>query len=115
RPTRPLPDLLDPALRPILTGQRPLQLPPGTDAELGEHLAQVPLDRPGAEEELGADLRVRLAIAGQPCDERLLRGELIRVLVGAPAYLLARCDQLAAGPLGERLHADRGEIGRAHV
>jgi hypothetical protein len=53
------------------------QLATGADAELGEHLAQVPLDRPGTDEELGADLRVRLAIAGHPCDERLLRGELI--------------------------------------
>src|SRR6185312_3457762 len=103
--------------RPVLVGQHPRQLSSGADAELGEYLAQMPLDRPGTDEELGADLRIRLAIAGQPRDKRLLRGELIRVLVGAPAHLLARRDQLAAGTLGERLHADRGKhvVGGAQV
>jgi len=34
------------------------QLPPGADAELGEHVAQVPLDGPRAEEEPGADFGI---------------------------------------------------------
>src|SRR5262249_13517113 len=38
--------------------QRGLQFVAGADAELGEHLAQVPFDRACAEEQLAADLRV---------------------------------------------------------
>ena len=40
-----------------VAGQDPVQLGAGADPELGEHLAQVPLDRAGADEQLGADLR----------------------------------------------------------
>jgi hypothetical protein len=59
-----------------LIGQGLLQLPPGADAELGEHLTQVPFDCVGTDEELGADLRVRPAVPGEPGDERFLLGEL---------------------------------------
>ena len=52
--------------RPTAVGQGLLQVPPGADAELGEHLTQVPFDRSGTEEELGADLLVRQAIP-VPC------------------------------------------------
>jgi hypothetical protein len=48
--------------------QRGLQFVAGADAELGEYLAQVPFDRARAEEQLGADLRVRQAVAGEPGD-----------------------------------------------
>ena len=42
-------------------GQDPVELAAGADAELGEDLAQVVLDRARADEQPGADLRV-----GQP-------------------------------------------------
>jgi hypothetical protein len=38
--------------RPAAVGQSCAELPAGADVELGEHLAQVPFDRAGAEEEL---------------------------------------------------------------
>ncbi len=57
------------------------------DAELGEDLTQVPLDGVGAEEQLGADLRVGQPVGGQLRDLRLLRGqrrrdtgELVRIV-----------------------------------
>jgi hypothetical protein len=43
-------------------GQTGTQLPARTDTDLGEHLAEMPLHRAGAKEELRADLRVRQAI-----------------------------------------------------
>ena len=42
----------------------------GADAELDEDLAQVPFDRAHGQEQLGADLRVGAAVAGQPGDAR---------------------------------------------
>jgi hypothetical protein len=69
----------------------------------------VPFDRSGTDEELGADLRIRQAVPGKPRDECFLGREVVRGLDGALAYLLARGDQLPAGALGERRHADRGE------
>ena len=83
------------------------------DPELAEHLAQVPFDGAGAEEQPGADLRVGQAVAGQAGDLLLLGRELVARLDGALAHLLARRQQLAARALGERLHADRGEHARA--
>src|SRR3954447_4069855 len=55
------------------------------DRELAEHLAQMPLDRAGAEEQLGADLRVGEPVAGQARDLILLRGELVAHLRAARA------------------------------
>jgi hypothetical protein len=49
-----------------------IQFPAAADAELGEHLAQAPLDLPRRQEQLRADLRVRQAVAGQPGDLLLL-------------------------------------------
>ena len=48
-----------------VAGQDLVQLGAGADPELGEHLLQVVLDRAGAEEQAGADLRVRPPLAGQ--------------------------------------------------
>src|SRR5579859_6880327 len=79
------------------------QLTARADAELGEYLAQVPLDGARRQEQLGGDLRVRQAVAGQPRDEGFLRRELVRGLGGACAYGLAGGVQLPAGALGERL------------
>ena len=74
------------------------------DVELGEHLAQVVLDRARADEQLGADLRVRQPVASEPRDLSLLGGECIACLVRAFARSLAGGRQLAAGALRERLH-----------
>ena len=46
---------------------------------------------------------------GQPGDLRLLGGEVVARLGGAPAHRLAGRGQLAAGALGERLRADAAE------
>src|SRR5690349_7219196 len=56
-------------------GQRGGQLAAGADAELGEYLAQVPLDRARGQEQPGADLRIGQAVARQPGDVGLLRGQ----------------------------------------
>ena len=71
--------------------QRGLQFVARADAELGEHLAQVPLDGARAEEQPRADLRVRQAVAGQPGD--LLAPAAVsssRVSAAPLAHLLAR-------------------------
>jgi NADP-dependent 3-hydroxy acid dehydrogenase YdfG len=57
-------------------GQRVPELPAGGDPELREYLAQVPFDRSGAEEQLGADLGVGLPVPGPRRDLRLLGGEV---------------------------------------
>ena len=49
------------------------ELASGPDSELGEHVAQVPLDGAWAEEQAGADLRVREPVAGELGDLSLLR------------------------------------------
>jgi hypothetical protein len=51
--------------------QRGVQVSAGADAELGEDLARVPFDRAGGHKQLGGDLEVGAAVAGQPGDERL--------------------------------------------
>jgi hypothetical protein len=63
----------------------------------------VVLDRAGADEQPGADLRIREAVAGQPGDHRLLGGQLAAGVDGAGAGGLAGGQQLAPGPLSERL------------
>ena len=68
-------------------------------------LRQVPLHRAGAEEQLGADLGVRLPVGGEARDLHLLWGQLVERLDRALAHRLAGGQQLAAGALGERVHA----------
>ncbi len=53
-------------------GERGQQLHPGADPELGEDLAQMKFDGPGAQEQLGGDLGVRKAFAGEAGDVVLL-------------------------------------------
>src|SRR5215218_4738807 len=77
--------------------ERAGELPARLDAELGEHLAQVPLHRAGAEEELRADLRVRQPVAGEVRDLALLGGQVVARGGGALAHLLARGQQLPLG------------------
>ena len=60
-----------------LTGQDAVELAAGADAELGEHLAEVPFDGARADEQLGADLGVGMPVGGEAGDLRLLRGELV--------------------------------------
>jgi hypothetical protein len=69
--------------------------------ELGEHLAQVPFDGPGAEEQPGADLGVGEAVPSEPGDLPPLARELLARHDHAPAHLLAGREKLAAGALGE--------------
>src|SRR5829696_8415561 len=79
----------------------------GADAELGEHLLQVPFDGAGAEEELSADLGVRPAVAGELGDVLLLRSELVAGVIAALADLLAGGQQLVPRTLGKSLRAHR--------
>src|SRR5262249_14923481 len=83
--------------------------PARADVELGEHLAQVPLDGAGADEELGTDLGVRQAVTCEARDLLLLRGQLVARLCAPHAHLLAGCCELAACALRECIHADRRE------
>ena len=95
--------------RAAASGSLVAQLHAGADAELREHLVQVPLDGARAEEEPRADLLVRLPVRGEPRDLLLLRRELAARLVTPFAHLLAGREQLAAGALGERLGAEADE------
>ena len=54
-----------------------VELSAGADAELREDLAHVPLDGAWAEEQLGADLRVRVAVARELGDLCFLGGEVV--------------------------------------
>src|SRR5580658_6364659 len=87
--------------------QGAVELAAGADGELGEDLAQVVLDRARADEQPGADLRVRQATAGQLRDLCLLGGQLAAGLGGALAGGRAGGRQLAPGPLSESLYAHR--------
>src|SRR5258707_8581530 len=79
------------------------------DAELDEHVAQVPLDRAMAEEELRADLLVRQTLARQLRDLALLRRQIIPSLRSSLAAFLARAQQLVPASVSERLHTQRRE------
>ena len=66
----------------------------------------MPLHGPWADEQPRADLRVRQPVAGESRDQLLLRRELVTSRVLSLADRPAGGQQLAAGALGERLHAD---------
>ena len=93
----------------VAARQRVLEAAARADPELGEHLVQVPLDGPRAEVELGADLRIRPAVAREPGDVLLLWRELVAGRVEPPAHLRAGGLQLVPGALGERVGAQRDE------
>src|SRR5262245_17920404 len=80
---------------------RAFELAPGLDAELGEHLVEVPFDRAGTEEELRADLGIRPALDRQPRDEQLAGRELVARLDGALARFRARREQFMPRAFGE--------------
>src|SRR4029453_4573312 len=86
------------------------KLPPGGDAELGEHLAQGPFHGACADEEVGADLRVRQAVTGQPGDLLLLWREPVSRVGAAVTNLATRSSQSSPGAVGEGRHADLGEL-----
>jgi hypothetical protein len=69
----------------------------------------VPLDRPGADTELGADLRVREPIAGQPGDLQLLGSEPGDRLLRTLAHPLAGGQQLVACTFREGGGSHAGE------
>src|SRR5205085_2773963 len=81
----------------------------GADVELGEHLAKVVLDGAGADEQLGADLRVRLPVGGESGDLGLLRGEDVACFLGTPARRLSGGEELATSTLGERVGPEAPE------
>jgi NADP-dependent 3-hydroxy acid dehydrogenase YdfG len=97
--------------------QRVPELPAGGDAELREHLAQVPFDRAGAEEELGPDLGVGLPVAGARRDLHHLRGEAPVGFLRALAHGLAGGEQLPARALREPVRPDRPQhsVGAAEL
>src|SRR5688500_6870130 len=84
RPPRPAPSRQRPAggarpgpgvdgcRYPLGVRERASELPPRADVELHEHLTQVPFDRARAEEQLGADLRIRMPVARESGDLCLL-------------------------------------------
>src|SRR5580658_2592800 len=91
-------------------GQCSVQLAAGGNGELGEHVAEVILGRARADEQPGADLRIRQAVPGQPRHLSLLGGQRTGPdgtggRSGARAGDLAGGPQLTAGPFGERRHA----------
>src|SRR3954469_19508011 len=80
------------------------------DVELGEHVAQMPLDGPRAEKESRTDLGIREALAGQRRDLSLLRGQVVARLDRPLAHRLASRLKLSACASGESLHPDRREL-----
>src|SRR5271157_4580858 len=95
--------------RPRKVCQSSAQLPARADAKLAEHLAQVPFDGAGAEEQLGGNLRIAKPVTSELGDLHFLCGELIARLDRALAHGLARSQQLATAAFSERLQAHRGE------
>src|SRR6201996_5135943 len=86
-----------------------LKLVARADVELDKYLAQVVLDRARADEEPGADLRVRESITPHLCDLRLLGGQPRGGPRRTGSNGLAGGEQLPAGPLCERSGSHRGE------
>ena len=63
----------------------------------------VVLRGPGADEQLGTDLRVGVALGSEPGDLRLLHGKGLACVHGALADYLAGGLEFPAGPFGECL------------
>src|SRR5258708_38349598 len=71
-------------------GQGYPRLPSGADAELGEHLAQMPLSRSGTNEKLRTDLRIRQTVTGKARDLCFSCAQAIARL-GAPSLYGGAC------------------------
>src|SRR5262249_42948025 len=106
---RPGPHALRRLRLPLAVRQRRAQVLAGPDAELSEQLAQVPLDCPWAQEQLGADLLVRQPVDRQARDLHLLRGQCVARLDRALADGFSGGLQLPAGAVGVRLVGHAGE------
>src|SRR6185312_9357303 len=104
-------------LRALTGGEGAEQLVTREDVELAEDLAQVVLDRARADEEVDADLRVAVTVAGEPGDRLLLGGELVDVVDRVDPHGRGRRRELALGAGGEGLGTDRHERveGRAQL
>ena len=78
-----------------------MELAAGGDAELGEDLAQVPFDRPRAEEQLGTDLPVTAPVAGEPGDRLPTAREVVESLAINPNTVLKAYRELEHAGLVE--------------
>ncbi len=76
------------------------------DCELGEHVAQVEVDRPGGQEQLGGCVAVAQALPHQFGDVSFLRGEVDGGAGVPPAGGLARRPELVACPCRPAFGAD---------
>src|SRR5918995_3448742 len=92
-----------------VAGRNAAELVARGDVELQEDLAQVVLHRPGADEQLRADLGVGETISGQPSDVSLLGCEHAARVVAALPRGLTRGQELVTGALGKPLGADAAE------
>src|SRR5216683_6600142 len=90
-------------------GQGAAELVAGADVELGEDLVQVVFDGARAHEQLGSDLGVGQALAGQPGDLSFAGSELGGDVGGAVADPLAGGPQLARGSFGEPIGSHPSE------
>src|SRR5712692_6787243 len=92
-----------------VAGQDAMELVAGADVELGEDLVQVVFDGARAHEQLGSDLGVGQALAGQPGDLGFPRGELVGGAGGACADSLAGGTELARGSFREPVGSHHGK------
>ena len=109
RDRRALPGWAAPLKLPGGSGDGSAEVLAGGDAQFGEHVAQVPLDGMGADEQLGGDLLVGVPVPGELGDLGLPGGEVGEGLHGALAHGFPGGQQLAAGAFGEPVHAHRGQ------
>src|SRR2546428_2387787 len=86
-----------------LPGKHAVELAARVDAGLGEDLVEVVLDRPRANEQSSADLRVGVPIAREQCNLSLLCGQIFGRLDSPLACVLAGRGQLSGGALGKSL------------
>src|SRR5215469_12254784 len=98
-------------------GQRGTELSARSDPELGEHLAQVPLDGVRADEQLGTDFVVREPTARETRDMCFLGRENVVRCDGAFADRRACGEQFASSTLRERLrpHLSQHLVGDAQL
>src|SRR6188768_1277300 len=89
--------------------QRHLQAPATGHTQFGEHLAQMPFDGTGADEQLCRDLRVGASIAGEPGNVVLLSSQVVDRVDLPPPDLLAGREQLPPSPVRESLRAEMSE------
>ena len=78
------------------------ELASGRHSQLRVDLAEVVLDGPTAEEQLGRDVGVAVAVAGVLSDLELLRRQVLRAAEVAPDGALAGGAQLVTGSVRPR-------------